>query len=64
MTCRDGDKESLLYFDSHNKFMTQFLRCGGGGSGQVESAIKFEKRLKQEGTDGVKQEIPEQRLSN
>lgn len=26
MTCREGDKESLLYFDSHNKFMTQCLK--------------------------------------
>lgn len=28
MTCRNGDKESLLYFDSHNKFMTPCLKGG------------------------------------
>lgn len=31
VTCRDGDKESLLYFDSHNKFMTRCLKGGRRG---------------------------------
>lgn len=26
MTCSEGDKDSLLYFDSHNKFMTRCLK--------------------------------------
>lgn len=43
MTCREGDKESLLYFDSHNKFMTRCLkgrrnRQREGGKGRRQRA--------------------------
>lgn len=65
MTCREGDKESLLYFDSHNKFMTPMFKKEGkideggreGGSGQVGE--KRETRMKQGGAVWGKQQIEE-----
>lgn len=78
MTCRDGDKESLLYFDSHNKFMTRCLKGGrrgeemrarGGGrargEGQVVSARDREDKDETgRSRRGGKQEIEEYRLPN
>lgn len=74
MTCREGDKESLLYFDSHNKFMTQCLkgrrirrRRERGeetveGSSQVVRARQHETRMQQEEAEGG-QKLEKQRLS-
>lgn len=62
MTCSEGDKDSLLYFDSHNKFMTRCLKekrkrrgwkeeWRRGGSGYAVSAKKCETKMKQEGAE-------------